>query len=144
LLDDDFLEAYHNGIVLKCANGVTRCVFPCIFTYSADYPEKLLIAAIQDNGLCPCPRCLTPESELSRIGQKRDLAHRTKPGFLRRWSDWLCITITKVRQLIYEQGYGMVSAAVKACLKAESLVPTMVSPTETLSSDHMHGYSHEP
>lgn len=40
LLDEDFLFAYQHGLVLKCADGVLRRVFPRIFTYSADYPEK--------------------------------------------------------------------------------------------------------
>ena len=40
LLDDAFVEAYKNGIVVKCFDGVTRRVYPRIFTYSADYPEK--------------------------------------------------------------------------------------------------------
>jgi hypothetical protein len=40
LLDEDFLYAYRHGIVLKCADGIMQRVFPRIFTYSADYPEK--------------------------------------------------------------------------------------------------------
>lgn len=40
LLDDDFLHAYKYGIVMKCQDGVERRVYPRIFTYSADYPEK--------------------------------------------------------------------------------------------------------
>ena len=40
LLDDDFLYAYQHGIVILCADGVQRRVYPRIFTYSADYPEK--------------------------------------------------------------------------------------------------------
>lgn len=40
LLDEEFLSAYHHGIILKCADGVMRRVFPRIFMYSADYPEK--------------------------------------------------------------------------------------------------------
>jgi hypothetical protein len=40
LLDEEFLGAYHHGIVLKCPDGVMRRIFPRIFTYSADYPEK--------------------------------------------------------------------------------------------------------
>jgi hypothetical protein len=40
LLDADFLHAYRHGIVLKCPDGIFRRVFPRIFTYSADYPEK--------------------------------------------------------------------------------------------------------
>lgn len=40
LLDDDFIEAYRNGIVVRCYDRKFRRVFPHIFTYSADYPEK--------------------------------------------------------------------------------------------------------
>lgn len=40
LLDEDFMEAYVNGIVLQFADGVFRRVFLRIFTYGADYPEK--------------------------------------------------------------------------------------------------------
>jgi hypothetical protein len=40
LLDADFLDAYRHGIVLRCPDGVLRRIFPRIFTYSADYPEK--------------------------------------------------------------------------------------------------------
>jgi len=40
LLDEEFVEAYDNGIVIICFDGVTRRVYPRIFTYSADYPEK--------------------------------------------------------------------------------------------------------
>lgn len=40
LLDDEFMEAYEHGIVITCADGIIRRVFPRFFTYSADYPEK--------------------------------------------------------------------------------------------------------
>lgn len=40
LLDDDFVEAYKNGIVIKCFDGILRRIFLRIFTYSGDYPEK--------------------------------------------------------------------------------------------------------
>jgi hypothetical protein len=40
LLTDDFVNAYVFGIVVLCADGVTRRLFPRFFTYSADYPEK--------------------------------------------------------------------------------------------------------
>lgn len=40
ILDDEFIEAYEHGIVLDCADGVRRRIYPRIFTYSADYPEK--------------------------------------------------------------------------------------------------------
>ena len=40
LLDADFVEAYKNGLVVLCPDGVTRRFYHRIFTYSADYPEK--------------------------------------------------------------------------------------------------------
>ena len=40
LNDPEFQHAYKNGIVVKCIDGIIRRLFPRIFTYSADYPEK--------------------------------------------------------------------------------------------------------
>ena len=40
LLDDEFMEAYKHGILILCGNGILRRIFPRIFFYSADYPEK--------------------------------------------------------------------------------------------------------
>ena len=40
LLDDAFIHTFKYGMVIKCADGVERRVYPQFFTYSADYPEK--------------------------------------------------------------------------------------------------------
>lgn len=40
LIDDEFLWAYEHGIVIDCGDGIKRRIYPRIFTYSADYPEK--------------------------------------------------------------------------------------------------------
>jgi hypothetical protein len=40
LLDDEFTDAYENGIVITFLDGIQRRLFPRFFTYSADYPEK--------------------------------------------------------------------------------------------------------
>ena len=59
LEDDEFLKAYVNGIVLTCSDGITRRVFPRIFTYSADYPEKSVIwSALQILSLTQCLQSL--------------------------------------------------------------------------------------
>ncbi|KAA1477322.1 hypothetical protein DENSPDRAFT_808516, partial [Dentipellis sp. KUC8613] len=69
LLDDEFHDAYKNGIVLKCADGIVRRLFPRLFTYSADYPEKVLLTSIRGSqSLCPCPRCLTPKAKFGETG----------------------------------------------------------------------------
>ena len=40
MIDEDFLHAYEHGIVIECADGIVRRIFPRFFVYSADYPEK--------------------------------------------------------------------------------------------------------
>ena len=40
LLDDEFIHVYKYGMVIQCADGIERRIYPRIFTYSADYPEK--------------------------------------------------------------------------------------------------------
>jgi hypothetical protein len=40
MLDPKPMHAYVHGIVVKCADGVERLIFPRFFIYSADYPEK--------------------------------------------------------------------------------------------------------
>lgn len=40
LLTADFLEAYVHGIVVEGPDGILRRLYPRLFTYSADYPEK--------------------------------------------------------------------------------------------------------
>lgn len=40
ILDEEFVHAYKYGMVVKCSDGVERRLYPRIFTYSADYPEK--------------------------------------------------------------------------------------------------------
>ena len=42
LLDEEFMEAYEHGLVVSCADGVTRQLYPRFFTYSADYIEKFV------------------------------------------------------------------------------------------------------
>ncbi|KAJ3963597.1 hypothetical protein EV361DRAFT_762035, partial [Lentinula raphanica] len=72
LLNDEFVHAYKYGMVIKCFDGRERRVYPRLFTWSADYPEKVLLATIRDFGSCPCPRCLCSKSNLDQMGTKRD------------------------------------------------------------------------
>ena len=39
-MDDEFIHAYKYGIVVKCIDGVERRMYPRLFSYLADYPEK--------------------------------------------------------------------------------------------------------
>ena len=49
LLNEEFMEAYKYGIVINCADGVSRRIYPRFFTYSADYPEKCVTGTILNN-----------------------------------------------------------------------------------------------
>ena len=139
LLDDDFVNAYKNGIVITCFDGVKRRVFPRIFTYSADYPEmyvcracnwpidlikqldRVILATIRDKGQCPCPRCFIPASRFDHLGWLADAIARVKNA--RRY---LASKIIAARNSIYKRGASIKGVAVEALLKELSLVPTVV------------------
>jgi hypothetical protein len=38
--DEDIIFAYKYGLVIKCVDGIEHRIYPRVFTYSADYPEK--------------------------------------------------------------------------------------------------------
>ncbi|KAG9091927.1 hypothetical protein FRC06_000322 [Ceratobasidium sp. 370] len=132
LLDDEFIHAWFNGVVIKCADGIPRRVFPRIITYSADYPEKVLIAAIRNNGGCLCPRCLVKKSSASMVGTPHDTNLRVVKRRVgnKRYRD----KITRARDLIYKHGRSVQSQAVEALLKGESYVPTINAFTERLGN----------
>ncbi|KAJ3019645.1 hypothetical protein NUW54_g25 [Trametes sanguinea] len=75
LLNDNFVEAYVHGFVIKCADRITQRLFPRILTYSADYPKKCLIACIKYLGRCPCPDCLVSRDKIHLMGTKNDMAN---------------------------------------------------------------------
>ncbi|KAH7927896.1 hypothetical protein BV22DRAFT_1006163 [Leucogyrophana mollusca] len=128
LLDDDFIEAYRNGIVIRCYDGIDRRVYPRIFTYSADYPEKILLANVRDKGLCPCPRCFTPKSLFDRLGFSSDLLARVK-----KMREYLRNKVVAARDSIYKLGVPTKGVAVERLLKTFSAVPTLNTFIERLS-----------
>ncbi len=52
ILDDDFIRACTYGIVVMCIDGIERRVYPRIFTYSADYPEKYVSSLVIGVNIC--------------------------------------------------------------------------------------------
>jgi hypothetical protein len=83
---------------------------------------RVLLATIRDKGLCPCPRCLVPESKLDQLGLIAD----TK-GRITKVRKYPADSVREVRKVIYEDGKPIRGAAVQRCLKATSTVPTIVS-----------------
>ena len=118
VLDNDFKEAYAHGFVAECLDGRCRWFYPWILTYSADYPEKyvyheshtsqsvhhftyrILLARIWDKGLCPCPWCLIPKSDIHMWfwNYKCSCWTNTKARVLDWWEPakflWLCQRLT--------------------------------------------------
>jgi hypothetical protein len=142
MLDQDFVDAYKNGMVVRCGDGVERRLFPRIFTYSADYQEKytaitqcqdnllnkihlsrVLVAPMRDLGTFPCPRCLVCLSDVSNLGTPRDLKTRNN---LRKDDDLGHFKVEKARSLIYRNRMPVDGAAVERLLKPTSSVPTLV------------------
>ncbi|KAL1671172.1 hypothetical protein EV122DRAFT_295608 [Schizophyllum commune] len=130
ILDEEFLHAYKYGMVIRCADGIERRVYPRIFTYSADYPEKVLLATIRDGGLCPCPRCLVTKTKLDRLGLKRDIATRLKKArtYLQDRVEW-------ARKAIYKFAHPIGGTLVNTLLKEFSGVPTTNAFTHKLGKD---------
>ncbi|KAH7920816.1 hypothetical protein BV22DRAFT_1020578, partial [Leucogyrophana mollusca] len=122
LLDEDFMEAYRHGIVIRCGDGVIRRVFPRFFSYSADYPEKILIATVKFLGKCPCPRCAVKKVDAPKMGTKPDMkvrkAHLVDTGDRHR-------RVELARQVIF-QGVAVDNDRIKHILGEPnaSFVPT--------------------
>ncbi|KAJ3925662.1 MAG: hypothetical protein NXY57DRAFT_1051654 [Lentinula lateritia] len=119
LLTDDFIHAYRYGIVIECGDGVKRRIYPRFFTYSADYPEKVLLATIRDKGICPCPRCLVQNDALDRMGLVRDIQIRT-----RNIRTYFVNKVNRARHFIYSMGHPINGVHVENLLKETSSVPT--------------------
>ncbi|KAF4568042.1 hypothetical protein EYR36_010050 [Pleurotus pulmonarius] len=122
LLSDEFINAYEHGILVQCYDGVQRRIFPRIYTYAADYPEKILLATIRYLGKYPCPRCLIPKSEIYKMGMSRDITFRRTHR--RKDSTSIQKLIETVRKYMYNKGLLVHGSAVDSVLKHQSLVPT--------------------
>ncbi|KIJ07066.1 hypothetical protein PAXINDRAFT_90974, partial [Paxillus involutus ATCC 200175] len=139
LLDADFLHAYEHGLVIKFPDGIFRRVFPRIFTYAADYPEKVLLACLKFLGRCPCPRCLVEKDRIDRLGSKSD-RHQRNHGIRvdnQQRRNWIEIA----RQKIFNFGRSVISKAVENLLGARSLVPTRNAFSDKLSQFGFDFYS---
>jgi hypothetical protein len=84
--------------------------------------HRVLIATIRNQGLCPCPRCLVPQSKLDQMGSNIDMKNRTEKA-----RKYLPDNVRNARRAIYELGRPIGGAAVDRSLKATSSVPTSVS-----------------
>ncbi|KAK7054049.1 hypothetical protein R3P38DRAFT_2500851 [Favolaschia claudopus] len=131
LLDDEFLAAYEHGIVIECQDGVFRRFYPRIFTYSADYPEKVLLATIRNLGKAPCPRCYIKKEDIPDLGTVRD---ENKRKNLARTDEHMHNgVLTRIRNWIYRAGRSVKSKTFDFWLLAHSWTPTSNAFSDRLS-----------
>lgn len=145
LLDDDFMEAYVHGMLIKCGDGITRRVFPRIFAYLADYPEKsvsisrfltqltpatfhrCLVTCIRFLAQCPCPACLVRKTDIPNMGTSNDMKARERDQ--RKDDQPVHYDIAHARSKIFETGAAPEGSAVEAITKRTSITSTRVSHT---------------
>ncbi|THV05942.1 hypothetical protein K435DRAFT_816082 [Dendrothele bispora CBS 962.96] len=122
ILDPEFMEAYEHGILVKCGDGIIRRLFPRFFTYSADYPEKVLLATIRSLGHCPCPHCLVEKDQIRQLGTHWDRNRRERKA--RVDTTQRQNLINNMRRWIFDWGYRITSQAVEVVLQPFSYIPT--------------------
>ncbi|KAF8594867.1 hypothetical protein BDV93DRAFT_458195 [Ceratobasidium sp. AG-I] len=130
LLSDNFIEAYRTGLVIDCLDGARRRLYPRIFTYSADYLEKIQVSTIRKFGLIPSPQDLDAKANIHMLGSVSDRRTRINNPRVNDLNSRQLVY--DARQKIYQSGYGIGSDAVEALLKPTSSVPTMNAFAERL------------
>ena len=126
LLDDRFMTAFREGILVLCSDDILRRLFLRIFIYSADYPEKYvalvarmtttdfpsrcLVACVKFLGRCACVDCLITKDSFWKMGTQNDKRNRkrlvrTDTEHARRW-------MARVWDMIFHHGSGPESNAV--------------------------------
>ncbi|TBU36386.1 hypothetical protein BD309DRAFT_1072014 [Dichomitus squalens] len=123
LLDAEFMHAFEHGILIKCGDGIVRRIFPRIFLYAADYPEKCLVACLKFLGKCACPECLIEKKDFDKMGTQTDLKHRVTKK--REDTSLLHAAIAKAREWIFTLGRAPEGSNIKATLLNKvSITPT--------------------
>ncbi|THU90004.1 hypothetical protein K435DRAFT_676718 [Dendrothele bispora CBS 962.96] len=123
ILDPEFMHAYEHGILVKCGDGIVRRLFPRFFTYSADYPEKVLLATIRSLGHCPCPHCLVEKHQIRQLGMRWDRSRRINKA--RIDTEHRQNIIVNLRRWIFDYGYRIASQAIEVVLQPLSYIPTV-------------------
>jgi hypothetical protein len=82
------------------------------------------MACLKYLATCPCPRCLTLKSKVSRLGTNRDLCNRQK--LMRIDNIHQQYDIEQIRTWLFKDGINISSVAIKRVLGPKLLTPTRV------------------
>ncbi|KAG8723471.1 hypothetical protein FRC09_003185 [Ceratobasidium sp. 395] len=123
LLDVEFVKAYQDGIPIACADGVDRRIYPRIFTYSADYPERVVMAGIRDFGDEPAILDHVAKKDLHKLGTEEDRRTRIERPRIDN-SETQGLTL-QARRTVYAERYAITSDKAEAFIKPTSLVLTI-------------------
>ncbi|KAJ7053101.1 hypothetical protein C8F01DRAFT_1330682 [Mycena amicta] len=121
ILTPALAEAYCHGIVIMCGDGVLRRVFPRFLLYSADYPEKMLIAAIRSMTKHLCPRCNITTDKAHLMGTKQD--EKRRETLKRQDTPKRISFVKKARDWMFRKGVALKNAAVQVLLAFGSQAP---------------------
>ncbi|KIM52690.1 hypothetical protein SCLCIDRAFT_32443 [Scleroderma citrinum Foug A] len=139
LLNSEFLNAYKNGMVIKFPDGIFHQVFLHLFTYAADYPEKILLTCMKFLRNCPCPHCLITKDKICKLGMKIDWwVHDKKACIDDGAHRWL---IKGACKAMFDLGCSIASKAVEGAIGAKSLVPMQNAFLDKLSNFSFNFYS---
>ena len=86
--------------------------------------NRVLIANIHNLGICPCPRCLTPKSQIDDLGLNNNMQQQQLLACVDMEEQWS--KVAAAHHIIYQEHYVVNIPQVEALLKDESLVPTKV------------------
>ncbi|KAI0749293.1 hypothetical protein C8Q80DRAFT_1100762 [Daedaleopsis nitida] len=137
LMNEKFMQAYVSGILAEGGDDVKRRHFIRVYTYSADYTEKVKIATLKPNSTYMVPLSLVHKDELCEAGTPVDALRRSvccedDPATHAR--------IAHARKLIFEKGYSLAGKRVKDLLSKYSLTPTQSAFSIRLSPHGVNSY----
>ncbi|EIW73878.1 hypothetical protein CONPUDRAFT_68212, partial [Coniophora puteana RWD-64-598 SS2] len=138
LQDKDFRRAYTEGLVAQCGDGIIRRALIRFFTYTGDYPEKMILCTLKFLGQMPCPRCLTPKRYLGEMGTKLDMQRRIRHRIDSTQRQDL---IQRARTRIFKKGYSIKSSRISSLLTSHSYVPTLNAFSEFLLEQGVNFFS---